>query len=74
MSKSPAVIVQSGTPGGLLSPDEYTEAFTFLYDEWMAADSFLESLGIPAQGEEGGDLTDYTMAQRIRMALDEKRI
>jgi hypothetical protein len=35
-----------------VKPAEFAEMFEFLHDEWLAADKFLEDLGIPAHADD----------------------
>lgn len=68
----PKIITPGTAPGEPMSLDEYSEAFLYLYDEWTAADTYLEKLGYPAQVEQGGVTKTLTLTQRIRMVLDDR--
>ena len=70
---SEPIIVQPGTPAGQpLNIEQYKEAFQYLHDEWMEADSLLDKLGVPAQIQIEDETETRSIADRIRLALDIK--
>lgn len=69
---SEPIIVQPGTPPGEpLSIQQYQQAFQYLHDEWMEADTLLDKLGVPAQiNLDTDNVETRTIADRIRLVLD----